>query len=198
MSCKCAHWVHRIDRWMMGRLWQTFKNPWASFNPADIKMISLQMFGRCLLNIPHFIFQFVFLNCSLVLCKNLFCKCRKARPEMTGIMLKWPRSKNVTKKQILHCFWWRATFFTSSRFKIFSHHKGRKGRRQQTADKRTQMQSLHFFLEDVKISVFKKIKSLTLNAERCLKCRHCSVSEKKDTRWEIFATDFGVTSKPWL
>lgn len=41
------------------------------------------------------------------------------------------------------------------------------------------MQSLHISLEDVKISVLKKIKGLTLNAERCLKCRHCSVWGKK-------------------
>lgn len=98
---------------------------------------------------------------------------RRSSPRMTGIMLKWPSSKNVTNKPILHYFWWRFAFEQALLLRSFHFIKWEKG--QKTADKRTQMQRLHFSLEDVKISVFKKIKGSTLNAERCLKCRHCSV-----------------------
>lgn len=103
---------------------------------------------------------------------------RRSGPRMTGIMLKWPSSKKCHQKAHSALLLMEIRLLTSFPFKIFSYHKKRE-KGQKTADKRTQMQRLHFSLEDVKISVLKKIKGSTLNAERCLKCRHCSVLEKR-------------------
>lgn len=98
--------------------------------------------------------------------------------EMTGTELKWPSSKNVTKKAHSALLLMEIRLLTSSSLEIFSNLKERE-KGQKTADKRTQTRRLHFSLEDVKISVLKKIKGSTLNAERCLKCRHCSVLEER-------------------
>lgn len=74
---------------------------------------------------------------------------------MTGIELKWPNSKNVTKKANSALLLMEIRLLTSSQTEIFSNLKERE-KGQKTTDKRTQTQRLHISLEDVKISVLKK------------------------------------------
>lgn len=141
--------------------------------------------------------------CVCTLWKYFFLRSKPKKKKKTQEPLDDRHHVKMAKKQKCHQKAHSALLLMETRlltsFLLQSFHIIQREKGQETADKRTQMQRLHFSLEDVKISVLKKkIKGPTLNGEWCLKCRHCSALEKRDVRWELLATDFGVTSKSWL